>query len=637
MKKKILVVLISSAIETAWGASPVPPNQINKLDDVIVTATRTEMNTAEAPASVTVINRQEIEAKSGENIVDLIRGTTGISLQGVGTGGRRALSLRGMNGNHTLILVDGNRIPSTNDTIGPNTDYQYDWIPTGSIERIEVVRGPMSVLYGADALGGVVNIITTKASKKLEGNFKLSGNLANGEFDNDGDGHNAEVNLSGSANKKLQFKLGLQQSRRASVESKLKPNQSAIEGRNKQQVSLGLDLQPSEGNNINLDVIKGQEDRWYDTETRSKIAYQSQYDVEREMVTLGWKGSVGSTTPSLKVSKSTIDIVNNATNGVSATAPQKLENTGFEGNISFSLGQKHFITTGLEHRTEKLNNDNLAKGEEKAEFKSLYLQDEIDLTDNLVFTLGARLDDHNSFGNETSPRASIVWNTTDQLTLKASYGHGFHAPNIKQSSADYVFSLGTIKVTGNPDLKPETNDVFELGANYSIGKFTLDTAIYDNKVKDLIELTGPITDRSYANIDEARLKGAEVSTTVALRKNLNLKTGYQYLDAKDGDGNRLEHRPRHSLSSAIFWDKNSWKLNLGAEYLSGQIIEHNRVSTDVPGYTVWNAGVKKVVNKYLNIGLNVKNLTDIRLEDESPAFLHEEYPRTIKLELTGKF
>lgn len=622
---------------SAWGLVPPMPEETNKLDDIIVTATRSEINTKEAPGSVTVINRKEIEEKSGDNIVDLIRGTTGISLQGIGTAGRKSLSLRGMNGNHTLILVDGKRLPSTNDTIGPNTDYQYDWIPTGNIERIEVVRGPMSVLYGADALGGVVNVITRKPSKKLEGSAKVSGSFADGEFDHDGDGHSAEVNLSGSANSKLQYTLGLQESRRASVESKLDANQSAIEGRKKQQVSLGLDVQPAAGHNINFNVTSGQEDRWYDTETRAKAAYQSQYAIDREQVSLGWTGSIGSTTPSLRVYKSTIDIENSATNGVAATAPQNLENTTFEGNINFPLGRRHFLTTGFEQRTEKLENSNLAKGEEEVDLTSLYLQDEIDISDNLVFTLGARIDDHEVFGDETSPRASVVWNATDKLILKGSYGHGFRAPNIKQASADYAFSLGVYNISGNPDLKPETNDVFEIGANYSTGRFTVDTAIYENKVENLIELTGPITDRTYQNISEAKLKGGEISTTVALRSNLNLKTGYQYLDAKDGDGNRLKSRPRHTLSSNISWNKNSWNLNLGTEYLSGQIIEHNRVSTDVPGYTVWNAGVRKSVNKFLDVGLSVKNLTDIRLEDESEAFLHEEYPRTVKLELTGKF
>jgi len=637
MQKKLLVILILGAINNATSAlSPVPPKDSDVLDDVIVTATRSEINTAEAPGSVTVITRKEIEKKGGENIVDLIRGTTGINLRGIGTGGRKAISLRGMESKHTLILVDGKRIPS-GDTLGPQTDYQYDWIPSSKIERVEVVRGPMSVLYGADALGGVINIITRKPSKKLEGNFKLSGNLANGDFDNDGDGHNIELNLSGSANSKLQYSVGVQQSRRASVESKLKKDQSATEGRKKQQLSLGLDWQPVKGHNIELDIVQGQEDRWYDTINRRNKLYQSQYDIDREQISLGWKRNIGKYDSTLRAYQTTIDIKNKTTNGVRATPPQSLKNTILEGNISFPVGQKQFITTGFEHRTEKLKNTKLKDGEDQVTLKSLYLQNEIDISDNLLLTLGARLDDHEVFGNEVSPRASLVWNKSDKLTLKASFGHGFRAPNIKQSSADYVFSLGRIKVSGNPNLKPETNNAIELGANYSADRFSIDAAIFDNKVKNLIELTGPITDRTYKNTKEARLKGVEVSNKINIKKGLELNTSYQYLDAKDGNGNRLKHRPRHTLSSGITWDKNSWQLSLGAEYLSGQVIEHNNISTNVPSYTLWNAGVKKSINKHLDLALQINNLTDVRLEDKSSAFLHEEYPRTLKLELRGHF
>ena len=171
MKKKILVGLISSAMSVAWAESK---NSIDVLDDVIVTATRSAINTAEAPGSVTVITRKEIEQKNADSLLETLRGSAGISLQGVGTGGRKGLSLRGMSSKHTLILIDGKRIPSTNDSIGPNTDYQYDWIANNNIERIEIVRGPMSVLYGADALGGVINIITRKPTKKFEGDIQLT-------------------------------------------------------------------------------------------------------------------------------------------------------------------------------------------------------------------------------------------------------------------------------------------------------------------------------------------------------------------------------------------------------------------------------------------------------------------------------
>lgn len=631
MRKKILTIVIVSAMNSAWAENS------DNLDDVIITATRSEISTAEAPGSVTVISRKEIKEKGAKNILDVVRGTPGISLQGIGTGGRKTITLRGMESRHTLILIDGKRIPSSNDVIGPNTDYQYDWIPTENIERVEVVRGPMSVLYGADALGGVINVITRKPSGKLQGNIKATAYWADGDSKDDGDGHDLDFNLSGNANDSLQFNIGAQQAKRSSVESILKTDESAIEGRKKQQLTIGLDWQPAERHNIELDFIQGKEDRWYDTRTRKKQLYQSQYRLDRDQLSLGWKGSLGEVDASLRAYQSSIDISNKATNGVRATSPQKLKATTIEGNISFPIGQKQFITTGFEQRKEELKNSRLKTGEDNVVLKSLYVQDEIDLTENLLFTLGARLDDHDIFGQETSPRASIVWNATENWILKGSYGHGFRAPNIKQSSSDYVFTFGPNKISGNSDLKPETNDTIELGANYSTSKYSVDVAIFDNKVKDLIELTGPTSNRIYQNISKARLKGLEVSNKVYLSKQLTLKTSYQYLDSKDGDGNRLKHRPRHVFSGGINWDNNDWQFGLNTEYLSGQIIEHNRVTSSVPGYTLWNINARKRINKKIELAVGIDNVTDVRLENKSSAFRHEEYPRTLKLELRSNF
>ena len=150
-------------------------------------------------------------------------------------------------------------------------------------------------------------------------------------------------------------------------------------------------------------------------------------------------------------------------------------------------------------------------------------------------------------------------------------------------------------------------------------------------------MTGPTSNRTYKNTSEARLKGAELSTKIALSKGLNLTTAYQYLDAKDDVGNRLSQRPRNTLASNMSWDKNSWRLNLGAEYVSRQMVTKRNISTNVPSYTLWNTSISKAMNKNLDLSLGIDNLTDIRLEDKSPAFLHEEYPRTVRLEVRGKF
>ena len=128
---------------------------------IVVTATRHAMPLLAAPAAMTVVSGEQMAARGADNLFEALRGEIGLSLQGRTIGGRTALSLRGMEFRHTLFLVEGMRIGGTDGVVG-HSDFEYDWVAAADIERIEVVRGPMSVLYGSEALGGVVNVITRK-------------------------------------------------------------------------------------------------------------------------------------------------------------------------------------------------------------------------------------------------------------------------------------------------------------------------------------------------------------------------------------------------------------------------------------------------------------------------------------------
>lgn len=638
MKQKLLISLMAAAAMNVWAEASDAPGVIT-----ITITGGTGVETRKAPGSVTVVNHKTIIQKGSANVLEAIRDTTGVNLQGIGSGGRKAISLRGMESKHTLILVDGKRIPASNDAIGPNTDYQYDWVPIEQIEKIEVVRGPMSVLYGADALGGVINIITQRPDKAMSGTVKVTGRLAEG--DNGGDGHAMDFNLGGSARDNLQLGLSGQQSRRAAVESQLNPGTSAIEGKSQQQLSFRADWQPAPGHNLNLEHTKGEEERWYDTAARSGALYQSQYDIERSQSSLSWKGPVGETEASLRAYRSDVDVTNQATSGGTPTSPQALQENVADGNLVFGVGDNHSVTTGFEFRTTELEHPLLPNGSGEAKTRAAYLQDVFQLSEQTSATFGVRWDKHDSFGSEISPRAALTWQASDDLTLRASYGHGFRAPTIKQVAPGYSFPAGIFIINSNPDLKPETNDAWELGLNYSRENMSLDASLFDNKVKNLIDtrfnqiLEGGTQEWTYDNIDSARLRGFEIATRLNLQSNLKLTNSYQYLDAKDDDGQRLEHRPRHTLSAGLEWEKNGWLSSLRAEYLADQrvIPPGSRTMVDLPDTTLWNVGVSKTLSKNLEFRAGIENLTDVRLEEKSADFRHEEYPRSLRLEFKGSF
>ena len=137
------------------------------VQTVVVTATRHAMALIDSPAALSVVTRAQIEQRGADSVLDALRGELGVSLMARPISGRKAISLRGMDSRHTLMLVDGKRIGASDGVIG-HSDFQNDWIPVEDIERIEVIRGPMSVLYGAEALGGVVNIITRPGRRALD-------------------------------------------------------------------------------------------------------------------------------------------------------------------------------------------------------------------------------------------------------------------------------------------------------------------------------------------------------------------------------------------------------------------------------------------------------------------------------------
>ena len=188
---------------------------------IVVTATRHAMALLDAPASMSVVTREQIADRGADNVFEALRGETGLSLQGRTIGGRTALSLRGMEFRHTLFLVDGKRIGGTDGVVG-HSDFQYDWVAAEDIERIEVVRGPMSVLYGSEALGGVVNVIT-RAPRANAGPSAPWPRAASATTACGGDGHRAAVRAGGPLADGLELAVSVSDTRRQALALKEDP------------------------------------------------------------------------------------------------------------------------------------------------------------------------------------------------------------------------------------------------------------------------------------------------------------------------------------------------------------------------------------------------------------------------------
>jgi outer membrane receptor for ferrienterochelin and colicins len=607
-----------------------------ELKDVVVSATLSEHDTRTAPASVTVVTREEIDAANPVDLLDAVRGEPGITLTGRSVGGRKTMAMRGLEGKHVLNLIDGRRISASDDVVG-HSDYQYGWLPMAAVERIEVVRGPMSTLYGSEALGGVVNLITRQPRDRWIGSVGVSGADLRG---GDGGGRSgASAFAAGPLGEMLGLTLIGDTQHVAAVPLKEDPRYSELEGRRTQTVGATARLKLAPGQTLEAGWIDNREERWRDNVSGTQT-FEDRYALERSQGHLSWRGAFDGWRAQANAYRSELDIVNKRSNGMAPTRPQNLRDEVFDALVAGRLGG-HLLTLGGEYRVETLKNAGLIGGEDEATHQALFLQDEVPLATQVALTAGLRMDDHEIFGGEWSPRAYLVWEATPQLIVKGGYGHAFKAPTLKQISPNYVGAEGPHTFLGNPDVKPEASDSIEIGADWKRGNLNLRGVLYHTRVEDLItyRLLGVAGTRRtylYDNINRAEVTGAEAGFTWEIAPDLSWNADLTLLRTKDRDtGKELVGRPRRSLASRLDWRAgDGWSARLGLEHVGRQL---DGTAARLPAYSLWNASVAKQLGKALMLRVGVENLGDARLAEKSPNFSYAERGRTLFARLRADF
>ena len=616
---------------------------VTELNPLVVTASRSEHSLADAPASVSVITAEQIKARGAGNLLEALRGVPGLSLNGRQVGGRKTLSIRGAEDRHTLVLIDGRRISSTDDTIG-HSDYQYGWVAMEQIERIEVVRGPMSALYGSEAVGGVINIITRKGGQQWHGGASVRGELGEGPA---GDGHQMSASASGPLGEWFDLALGVEDRRRAPTPRPENKATSDIEGQDRQSGNLRLGFTPSEGQRLQLDMLRSEETRRrHEQNTRlpARPYYLDTYDLQRRQDALTWQADWSLLRSELRYSEAEFEVNNKRSNNIAPTRPQRLEDRVWDGNLAFALGDSHSLTLGAERREEFLENAGLTGGSDSALHKALYVQDEIALADDWALTLGTRLDHHAIFGSESSPRAYLVWRASPELTIKGGYGEAFRAPTLKQISPNYVGAEGPHTFLGNADIQPETSRSWEIGADWRDEQSAYTATLFRSEIKDLIyynllRRVGPRSIYQYDNISEARIDGLEVALRRALGGGFSLASSMTWLDARDRDSDdKLTGRPEFSATPSLAWQQGAWGAELEWQYIGQQTLQNAAGQLKrAPAYSLVNLSGSYRVDEHLTLRAGLNNAGDLRLEDKSKLFGYVEDGRTLWLGLEASF
>jgi outer membrane cobalamin receptor len=547
MKKLIICVLLLLTCHLSPVTS-LSAEETIKLKEVVVTATRIEESVEDVAQDVTVITRKEIESGSYGNISEVIRNVAGLNLFEYGNRGATAsVSLRGSTSEQVLILIDGKRLNKPGDG---QVDLNAISIPLENIERIEILRGASSALYGADAMGGVINIITRIPDEPATKFSASYGRFVTGD-------------LSFNTSRKI----------------------------GKTGFYLSLSKESSEGFRTNSD---------YDIDAiNSKFTYDFSKDIHVDFnidynhKDAGSPGSITWATPfaaqtdenfltgaTLRIKDAVLKLYSHDSR-IRYINPGSEDNThknhvnGIDLQHSIPIGSSNLLTGGielLEEDIDSLDNINTANsiGKHSRTRKGIFLQNETSIAEKAILTLGVRYDDIDS-KNRFSPKASFLIKLPNQTNISLSVGKGFRVPTMNA-----LYWPDTGWAVGNPNLKPEQSTEYET----SIQKFFGNTGnvkivAFEKRTTDLIqwqEVSPGIW--SPVNVAKARIRGVETEGKIHINI-VDIGLNYTFMDTKDiTTGQKIRFTTRHQLkgTTSIYPVKGT-TVSLEGSYVTNYVVQ----------------------------------------------------------------
>ena len=572
------------------------------LDAVVVTAAGYEQKLVDAPASISVISQADLRQRRYSNLAQALADVEGIDInQGTGKTGGLNISIRGMPSAYTLVLIDGRRQNNSGD-ITPNgfgeTSNSF-MPPMSAIERIEVIRGPMSTLYGSDAMGGVVNIITRKVAQTWGASVGINHTLQeHGDY-----GHTRGMNvyangplardLLGLAVRGSWFDRGPSELEFADGSNVSRRGAAATEGRN-YNLGTRLTFTPHQDHELSLDLERGRQtynnddcqlgtlDGWSGNAVAGctspsvqAAGYAQELRFNRDQVVLAHRARLGQAVLDSSLTHKATETVGRTVPGRIGTAwtgfpgivggaPRTLESTDlvFDTRLVMPLAQAHTFSVGAQWLDAEVV-DGLATEEFSKKSWSLFAEDEWRLRENLGLTFGGRYEDHEAFGGHFSPRAYLVWNASGNWTVKGGVSEGYRVPTVNQlhDGINGASGQGTIITIGSPDLKPETSTNAEIGVYFdNLAGFNANLTVFRTDYDDMISGGTPIpncwsatrpglpgcmdlgngfTQDSFAhsiNIDRAQSRGAELAARWQFHDSWSVSGNYTWTDTEQKSG-----------------------------------------------------------------------------------------------------
>ncbi len=617
----------------------------------VVSGSRQEELRESLNTKVDVIGRNRIRDTGYESVAEVLQELPGVvTRRGTAGAGAAGEQVQGIDSRQVLTLFDGQPIIGGKGI--KRGVINLDRQSINNLERIEVVKGAASALYGSDAIGGVINQISRDPSAPIETSFTASGG-SQGRFDARGDAGFARdkisVFFSGERHKQNDFDLtpttfdttgagfhrydGL-----AKVKYRFTPN-------------FALSAWARGYWNSERGRARGEEgnlESFIDEDAQNfNLAGDWQINERTALQTRGYFTRFDELTDSFL-----------SPSGAPIAPGNLFERLGkIDGSFSRIQGEHQFIQAGAEWLTNtygginRLQND---KGND-IDFTSVWAQDRISFANRATVTLGLRFDNHSIFGSAVSPKAGLNLRITDYWRIRASYGRGFRAPDLGQLFYRFLNPTNQYQVIGNPNLRPEyahsvqigseftsrnrrarfginvfRNDIEDLIDSVSLGFITTPQQLQEVAAREMIDLTAfrPALGRQlflYKNISQAVTQGVEFDGDVLLSRGFSIGGAYTYLNARDTENHRsLLNRHKHHGHARLAWESNTrlgLRANLRGTFYSKWINTHASVNATtgaltpavIPaGFSLWDFYVAKRIYRGLEFFGAVDNFTDSR-------------------------
>jgi outer membrane receptor for ferrienterochelin and colicins len=574
----ILALLVTGCwlLVTPAYAAEDRQEKVFDLGEVVITPTRTPKLLGDVALHTTIITKEEITKSGARNIGEVIEKETGVKVDSYGAmGAQTKVSMRGSSSKQVLVLIDGQRM---NCIRAGDVDFS-EFPLLEHVERIEIVRGPGSALYGSSAMGGVINIITKEPPKKPTFSYETSYAT-----------HNTFINKFTHGAKIKKFGYLLSGGHYQTQGHRLNSDYHAYDLFGK----LTYDLTDwskllLEGGYYNGEVgMPGPKAGWGANDPDNRL------HTHRVWGNLGWKAKLGERANLSLKGYGKEEKLKEITHTAAPTT-HKMDTLGGEAEYSIEIGKRNKVTLGTDLHEDRL--DSTSSGTHALTTQAYWIQDEIKICEPLIFTVGSRWDYHPSFGTEGSPKASILYKVTKKTTLRVSGGKAFRAPTLDDLYAN-IPGMGV----GNPDLKPEKAWAYEGGIDQVFTKNLLGKlTFFRREVDNLIAWKDEDGDGTYnpENVDKALIWGSELELKAKMGKYFSSGIGYTWLETRNKSrgnnfNNHLTYQPMHKANAYLEY-KTKFGLLARAEeeFVDSRFVNAaNTKARELPPYFLTNLRVE---------------------------------------------